>query len=355
MNKNQIASLIKKLEEVKLNFHVTAMPDFFIDHFIIYPNSINQLIEDLKSVAKRKGGNIFKGRQFLLRGGCAANFAAALGRLGVKTTLIAETNQLGFAILKFFSENVDLSKVKVGDSQALTTALEVKLDNEKVNIMFSHPGPGRNFGPEKLTNEDYEVILNSDFVAIFSWNMNNKGTQLIDNVFSRVKESGKGKTYLDIGDPTSKKQELKILINKILKKDLVDAFGVNENELKQICEALNIKQSKQDLQTLLRKLSSEVNFRIDLHTTSFSATATNGKITITPTFKVKVLRTTGAGDAWNAGNIYGWGIKLNDKERLITANALAAYYISNKKPIHPNINQLKSFLNQQLNQMKTSS
>lgn len=349
MNNYQTARLIKKLEEAKPNFKVIAMPDFFIDHFIIYPDSINQLIEDLKAVAKRKGGNIFKGEQFLLRGGCAANFAAALGRLGVKITLITETSQLGLLILKFFSKNVDLSRVKVGDSQALTTALEVGMNNERVNIMVSHPGPGKNFGPDRLTNEDYEAILNSDFVAIFSWNMNNKGTQLIDEVFSRVKESGKGKTFLDIGDPTSKKQKLKILIKKILKKDLVDAFSVNENELKQICETLNIKK-KQDLQTLLSKLSSEVNFRIDLHTASFSATAINGKITIAPTFKVKVLRITGAGDAWNAGNIYGWGIKLDDKERLIIANALAAHYISNRKPTHPNMNQLISFLNQQLDQ-----
>lgn len=350
MNCKQLLRLIEKIERNKPKFKVTVMPDFFIDHFIIYPNSIGKLIEDLSSVAKRRGGNIFKGKQFLLRGGCAANFASALGRLGVKVHLIAEADELGFKFLEFFSKGVDLSRVKIGDRQALTTTIEVELDDEKANIMISYPGPAGNFGPEKLTDNDFEVILDSDFIAIFSWNMNLKGTQLIEEVFSRVKELGKGKTYLDIGDPTSRKNKLKTLINKILKKELVDAFGVNENELRQICQTLNIKMSaNQNLQELLLKLTSEINFRVDFHSAHFSATAINGRITVTPTFKVKVLRTTGAGDAWNAGNIYGWGLKLEDKERLIIANALAAYYISNEKPIHPDRKQLTSFLRSKLN------
>lgn len=80
-----------------------------------------------------------------------------------------------------------------------------------------------------------------------------------------------------------------------------------------------------------------------MHTTSFSATFTKKSETIVPTFKVPVLRATGAGDAWNAGNILGDACKLSDGGRLTLANAVAAYYVSNPSGEHPTRKKLISF------------
>jgi ribokinase len=92
-----------------------------------------------------------------------------------------------------------------------------------------------------------------------------------------------------------------------------------------------------------RILAKHLSARVDLHTTSFSATFTKKGETIIPAFKVPVRTVTGAGDAWNAGNILGDAYGLSDGCRLTLANAVAAYYISNPNKMHPTRRQLIKF------------
>ncbi|RLE50875.1 MAG: hypothetical protein DRJ21_01240, partial [Candidatus Methanomethylicota archaeon] len=198
MNFN-LEALSDKLSKVKVNVKVTALPDFFIDHFYIYPSNLNELIRDLIEVASKGGGNIFKGEHYFLRGGCAANFAAALARLNVNVKLITKTSKFGFEILRMYAENVDLSHVKIVDDQAITFILEVGFNDRRVNIMISNPGPIRKFCFEDLDSHDLNEIVNSDIVAIFTWNANLCGTELVEKVFNIVKFNGHGKTYLDLG------------------------------------------------------------------------------------------------------------------------------------------------------------
>jgi len=81
-----------------------------------------------------------------------------------------------------------------------------------------------------------------------------------------------------------------------------------------------------------------------LHTTAFSATVTKKKEVVVPAFKVKVLRATGAGDAWNAGNILGDDNDLSDECRLALANAVAACYLANPAGSHPTRQNLVQFI-----------
>ena len=77
-----------------------------------------------------------------------------------------------------------------------------------------------------------------------------------------------------------------------------------------------------------RILAKLLPARIDLHTTAFSATLKGKSEVVVPTFKVKVFRATGAGDAWDAGNILGDQNGLSDECRLMLANAVSACYLS---------------------------
>jgi sugar/nucleoside kinase (ribokinase family) len=86
---------------------------------------------------------------------------------------------------------------------------------------------------------------------------------------------------------------------------------------------------------------------IDLHSAKFSATLKKKESTSVETFHVRSLRVTGAGDAWNAGNILGYASKLSDECRLALANAVAAYYVSSTKGKHPTRKQLLKFLEKQ--------
>jgi sugar/nucleoside kinase (ribokinase family) len=81
-----------------------------------------------------------------------------------------------------------------------------------------------------------------------------------------------------------------------------------------------------------------------LHTTSFSATITTRSDVIVPAFRIKPLRATGAGDAWNAGNIFGYGNHLADECRLALANAASACYLSDPEGKHPTRQKLKEFI-----------
>ena len=93
-----------------------------------------------------------------------------------------------------------------------------------------------------------------------------------------------------------------------------------------------------------RVLAKLLPARIDLHTTAFSATFKGKKEVVVPAFKVKVFRATGAGDAWDAGNILGDHNGLSDESRLMLANAVAACYLSDPDGLHPTKEKLSSFL-----------
>ena len=64
-----------------------------------------------------------------------------------------------------------------------------------------------------------------------------------------------------------------------------------------------------------------------------------------PTFELpNIYRSTGAGDAWNAGDIFAELFEFNDEERLLFANLVAGCYISSPEPLPPNLDKLIEFL-----------
>jgi sugar/nucleoside kinase (ribokinase family) len=65
---------------------------------------------------------------------------------------------------------------------------------------------------------------------------------------------------------------------------------------------------------------------------------------VVPAFNVKTLRVTGAGDAWNAGNILADAHHLSDECRLTFANAVAACYLANPNGVHPSREQVMNFI-----------
>jgi sugar/nucleoside kinase (ribokinase family) len=354
-----IEHLLNWLEVRKLRkFSVVTMPDLFFDRFISYEESIGKFSKEALEVVHRKGGSIDNVKQIDFRGGNAANTAAALATLGVSVSPIIETDNCGYALLKHSLEPlcVNLNHVKTKGRTPITTALEFKQNNNKVNLMLRDLGSLADFGPKNLTPKDYELLATADYVCVFNWaGTRQHGTELAETVFRHVKTRGKGKTYYDTADPTPNKNKISRLIEKVLSKDLVDILSVNENEAVQYATYINPKQAAR-LKTKNRKLenlaikcaailSNSCSARIDLHTTAYSATFNkNKKPTIAPSFKTKVFQATGAGDAWNAGNIYATAQGMSDKMRLTFANAVAAYYISNSEAAHPSVSQLRNFL-----------
>jgi len=339
-------------------FNVVVMPDFFFDRFVHYKKDAKKFSKEVLRVVRRKGGSIDNVRQVDFRGGNAANTAAALATLGASVYPIIETDDFGFTLLNYFFEplSINLTHVKTKGKTSITTALEFKQNDNKVNLMLRDLGSLAKFGPKNLTPKDYQLLTTADYVCVFNWaGTRQYGTDLAESVFRYVKTKGKGETYYDTADPTPNKNKIPTLIERVFLKDLVDILSLNENEAIQYATYINpkrvenLRKKPKKLEELALNcaaiLAEHLSSRIDLHTTAFSATFNkNKKPYIVSSFTVKVLRATGAGDAWNAGNIYADKHGISDKARLTFANAVAAYYISSPKATQPTIDQLKNFL-----------
>ena len=343
------------LKEGHEKLDVVVMPDFFHDRLVNLDCDAARFSSMIADVAKRKGGSIDGIAQTDMRGGNAVNTASALAALGAKVTPIVCTNKLGFQQIKFYLEKyrVDLSRIKIAEKASITTALELKTENGKANVMIRDLGALADFGPLDLTDRDYELIENADYVCLFNWAGTKKyGTALAETVFRRAKAKGKGKTYYDTADPMPNSAKIPELMEKVLKTRQVDVLSLNENEA--ICYAaiLNDKISKQRgkrrfdelAMDAARVLAKHLPARIDLHTTAFSATFTKKNEVVVPAFKIKALRATGAGDAWNSGNILGDGNALSDECRLALANAVSACYLSDSEGMHPTRQKLVKFI-----------
>jgi sugar/nucleoside kinase (ribokinase family) len=146
-------------------------------------------------------------------------------------------------------------------------------------------------------------------------------------------------------------------MRKVLKTSHVDVLSLNENEAICYAEILTDETRSKEKQRFddlameaARDLAGQLHARIDLHTTAFSATITKEKEVVVPAFKVKAVRATGAGDAWDAGNLLGDGNNLSDECRLYLANAVSAYYLSDAHGAHPTRLELAKFIkNSELN------
>jgi len=352
--RNELLNFLKKAPREQLE--VVVMPDFFQDRIINLDYNVQEFASAVDEIAKRKGGSVDGIAQTDLRGGNAANVASALASLGAKVTLIICTSKLGLQQIRFHlgqNRNIDTSHVKIAEKASMTTALEFKTVNGKANVMLRDLGSLADFGPADFTDGDWAQIESADYICLFNWAGTRKfGTQLAQTVFHRVKTKGKGKTYFDTADPSPNKEKIPELMEKVLKTKQVDVLSLNENEAVSYASLLDTEMNKKRermrfdelAMDAARILAEHLQARIDLHTTAFSATVTRKTEVVVSAFKVHALRVTGAGDAWDAGNIVGDGNALSDECRLALANAVAACYLSDPDGLHPTRQRLIKFL-----------
>jgi ribokinase len=357
--KTELQSFLQKQHQKDCK--VVLLPDFFLDRLINLDWGAAEFSGFVADVVKRKGGSIDGIPQTDLTGGNAINVASALANLDVEVTPIVCTSEFGLQQIKYHFKNtaIDTSHIKTHGKASITTALEFKNKNEKTNVMLRDLGSLSDFGPANLDESDYALIDDADFVCLFNWAGTLKfGTELAKTVFERANHCGRGKTYFDTADPTPNIKAVTGLMNKVLKTDKVDILSLNENEAITYASLLDqgLKEKKGALgfaelaMEAARILAKQLSARIDLHTTAFSATLKGKHEVVVPAFKVKVLRATGAGDAWCAGNIVGDHNGLTDECRLLLANAVAACYLSDTEGLHSTKKKLAVFLrNVQLN------
>ena len=137
--RNELLSFLKKPQA---NLNVVVMPDFFLDRLIELDCNVSRFSSMVKDVTERKGGSIDGITQEEIRGGNAINTASALAALGVTVTPIVCTDRLGLQQINFHlrPHRVDTSHIKVLQKASLTTALEIKTEDGKANVMLRDLG-----------------------------------------------------------------------------------------------------------------------------------------------------------------------------------------------------------------------
>jgi sugar/nucleoside kinase (ribokinase family) len=73
---------------------------------------------------------------------------------------------------------------------------------------------------------------------------------------------------------------------------------------------------------------------------------------VVPTYQLHPLRTTGAGDSWNGGNILGLLLNLDPGERLLLANAVAGYYIVSPVARRQDLDEIIDFIKDYQHRMR---
>ncbi len=318
MKKNPLSALKQK--------RVVVLADLFIDTLVPLPEWAASA-DRLFKIAEQGGGNLPVGKVEVRLGGNAANLAVALGRLGAQVDLITQTDPLGAHLLRRAARGsrVGMRGVRVGDEASATVALE----SPEANIMLSHSGPFSEFGPDRLRWRDWRMLEKADAVAVVNWAQNLEGTPLLKQLATRL--GGQGKLlYLDTGDPRNRRSDAHRLLEEKEIWQGLDVWALNENELEHFSGA----PVDHDL-VAAQELSRRLDVRLDVHTRKWAAAVYGENVVHVEAHSTPARRLTGAGDAWNAGNLAGHLLGWSDRGRLQLAHDVANVYTTSEQGIPP--------------------
>ncbi len=324
-----------------------VLPDLYVDHLVPIENR-QRLNAGIERLIEQGGGNLLTAPHHLQLGGNAANTAHALANLGVPTTLIAPTNTFGRALYEDATKNVPATLEGLIPTPQASSTVALELEAENANVMLSAPGPLATFGPDDLDEDAWNRIENADAVAVTNWAQTlEHGTQLLKEVLPRAHAAG-AFTFMDTGDPAHRGDDVDALLESLGALDALDAWGMNEHEATHFAARITDQDpSALSLKDAARALDEHVGCRIDVHTADNALSMQSGHATQAGTFPVKARFLTGAGDAWNAGNIAAILMGFEGQDRLSLANAVAGLSIS--RPAHARVTlaDVTGFLSEQ--------
>ncbi|MCF8885433.1 MAG: carbohydrate kinase family protein [Ignisphaera sp.] len=247
-------------------------------------------------------------------GGVGRNIAIALSKLGLRTVLIGAVgdDESGTELIRELKDNrVNVSRVRVIKHMCTGTILVI-VDEEGERTMIGHRGANTKL---KIEEEDISIIEKTKHLHLSGYTLLNDDIWESINMLMRRVRSLKTKTSIDIEGVAEHKptllEEMKGFFNYVM---------AGENEARRFTgeedpETIGL--------TLLEKMKAEIIALKMGHRGCIIAT--RERIFHTPSFKVTVVDTTGAGDAFNAGFIYGMARNLDLKKVAILANAMGAY------------------------------
>ncbi|MDO4198499.1 MAG: carbohydrate kinase family protein [Erysipelotrichaceae bacterium] len=268
-------------------------------------------------------------------GGSTANTACALGKLGVSVSFIGRAGKdlYGLKMKEELERNgIDTSKMII-DENGVSTQILVIIDKNGERLPFLMPKDNPSY--LKIYPEDLKIDADTKYIVT-------NGMMLFDNpsassVCDFIESSrNKGiKIILDINYRIETRNKDPKYLNKVI--SMADVLlGSIEDDYLPYTHTDDIKKAishlkRDDLIIVARNTCGSYVFNQDYEF-------------YTPSYKVELTDTLGAGDAANAGFIYGLVNNLPLSESNAYGCLMGAYCVNGKGARHtPDIKELNNF------------
>ena len=259
-------------------------------------------------------GETITGSDFnIFSGGEGANQSVALSKLSIPTSIIGKVGKdpLSNFLLNSLAENgVDISGVSISEINN-TGSASIWVDDKGQNSIILYPGANYEVTEDFVNQNQKHFVENEWFLTQFEIPLNT-----VQFALKLAKING----LKTIVDPAPAK---KLYDNNLWK--LIDYLFPNELELKMITGLDDILESIK----IIKGLGvGEVIVKLGDKGAAYEK---NGKLELFPPTKVShVVDTTGAGDCFVAGFLYGMIRYKNIPQAVKAANLVASYTIQKK-------------------------
>jgi ribokinase len=256
----------------------------------------------------------------LQSGGAAANTAAACSTLGLDTAFIGklgEADQFGKKILQDFKDvSVSTDFLKYSKDHTTGSAYVALNQNDKNRRIFAHSGAANYLSGEDILEKEIKTAKSIYLSSLKNIEPFLRSADIAQNEDIPV-ILNPGMLIIDQGFDTVKKLLQTIDIFILSDREFKTLMGV---ERKQLSETEYIKSAKQ-----LQALTIDVII-VTLGKRGALLITDKDSIIIPPIGKEEVVDTTGAGDAFSAGFIYGFLHHLSyNFEKLATSVKLGNF------------------------------
>jgi sugar/nucleoside kinase (ribokinase family) len=348
MNRNELADYLEKNLGSIVSLRAVTGFDGFVDEMI----SVVDKRQDLESFERvediSRFGDLIKAaaghsslREIVVNavhpGGCAVNMGDGLAAAGVKVDTFAT---LGEPVHPAFADYGQLATLHSwGREPGRTLAFEFA-DGK---LMFSSVTQLAEFDPvyvkKRLMEEAFQdCCKKASIVALTDWSMYPHMTSvwkvINEEVFSILE--GRPWLFVDLVDPSSRsdadiKDMLEVL--KLFDAHMCAVLGLNQNEANILSRMLGIpvppeseKESSSEQAAALRAALNLTKVVIHGHAYAVCAHA-GGMDSVDGPFCDNPLKSTGAGDRFNAGFALGLALNLLPVDCLLLAVASSGYFV----------------------------
>ncbi|MBB6672445.1 carbohydrate kinase family protein [Cohnella nanjingensis] len=246
-------------------------------------------------------------------GGGAALFSLALAKLGMKLAFNGVLGEDGFGQFireRFLQSGIDTRYIR--SSSKYNTGISIAINPEKDRSFITYTGTNAELS---LLQLDMDSVVLGRHVHLTGYRGSRNHEEYVD-MARKLKRLGLT-TSLDVGwDDTG---EWYKGIFELMRE--VDIFFMNEVEARRYTGCATTERSLQELSRHGRHVVLKLG-------EAGAMASVGGRMSYRSAFEVDVVDTTGAGDSFNAGYVYGFLNGYRTEQCLLLANACGALSVS---------------------------